>query len=307
MISMDASSQPVFSTLDRQTIRRALVDGTQRLRTAGIDSARLDAEVLMCHALQINKSHLYVSLDEPMEPSARHRFGDFLIRRVRREPVAYITGQREFWSLDFLVTPDVLIPRAETERLVEISLRCAGASDSDSVLRILDMGTGSGVIAIVLAKELPRAEVVATDVSLAALEIARHNAARHRVAERIQFRASNFFDSLGGHRFDLIVSNPPYVERGAFAVLAPEVSQWEPRTALDGGLDGLDYYRGIIAQGFRHLLPGGALIMEIGAAMAAEIAELLSAAGEYTPPVIYQDYARKDRVMVACTPSPNFS
>jgi release factor glutamine methyltransferase len=307
MTLMDTDRQAVYSTLAPQTIRCVLGGATQQLQAVGIDSARLDAEVLMCHALQINKSHLYVSLDEQLELSARHRFGDLLIRRSRREPVAYITGCQEFWSLDFLVTPDVLIPRPETERLVEISLQCARAFDSDLVLRILDLGTGSGAIAITLAKELPRAQVVATDVSPAALEIARHNAARHRVADRIQFRASNFFDSVGGHRFGVIVSNPPYVERGELAVLAPEVSQWEPRTALDGGLDGLDYYRGIVAQGFRHLLPAGALIMEIGAAMAGEIAELLSAAGEYTPPLIYQDYARKDRVIVAYAASPNFS
>ena len=303
---MDTDSQAVYSTQGQQTIRCVLGGAIQQLQAAGIDSARLDAEVLMCHALQIKKPHLYVSLDEQLELSVRHRFGDLLIRRLRREPVAYITGCQEFWSLDFLVTPEVLIPRPETERLVEISLQCAGAFDSD-LLRILDMGTGSGAIAITLAKELPRAQVVASDISPAALEIARHNAARHRVADRIQFRASNLFDTVGGHRFGVIVSNPPYVERGELAVLAPEVSQWEPRTALDGGLDGLDYYRGIVAQGFRHLLPGGALIMEIGAAMAGEIAGLLSAAGEYTPPFIYQDYARKDRVMVAYAASPNFS
>jgi release factor glutamine methyltransferase len=303
----DTDSQAVYPALGPQTIRCVLIGATQQLQAAGIDSARLDAEVLMCHALQINKSQLYVSLDEQLEPSARHRFGDLLVRRLHREPVAYITGCQEFWSLDFLVTPDVLIPRPETERLVEISLQCAGAFDSDLVLRILDMGTGSGAIAITLAKELPGAQVVATDVSPAALEIARHNAARHRVADRIQFRASSLFHSVGGNRFDVIVSNPPYVERGELAVLAPEVSQWEPRTALDGGLDGLDYYRRIVAQGFHHLLPGGALIMEIGAAMAGRIAGLLSAAGEYTPPLIYQDYARKDRVIVAYAASLNFS
>jgi release factor glutamine methyltransferase len=298
---MDTSSAAVYSAPRAQTIRRALVDGAQRLGAARIDSARLDAEVLMCHALGVKKSHLYVSLDEPLAPTARHRFGDFLIRRLRRQPVAYITGCQEFWSLDFLVTPDVLSPRPETERLVEISLECADVFDRDLPLRILDIGTGSGAIAVTLAKELPRALVVATDISVAALEIARDNAARHRVADRVQFRASNLLNSIREREFHLIVSNPPYVESEELAALAPEVSQWEPRTALDGGLDGLDYYRGIIAQGFRHLLPNGALIMEIGASMAGEIAELLSAAGEYTLPLIYQDYARKDRVIVAQT------
>ena len=307
MTCMDTDSQAVYSTSGPQTIRCVLVGATQRLKAGGIDLARLDAEVLMCHALRAEKSQLYVSLDEPLELCARYRFDELLARRLHREPIAYITGCQEFWSLDFLVTPDVLIPRPETERLVEISLQCAGAFDSNLPLRVLDIGTGSGAIAVTLAKELPRAQVVATDVSPATLEIARHNAARQRVADRIQFRTSNLFDTVGEHRFDVIVSNPPYVESGELAMLAPEVSQWEPRTALDGGLDGLDYYRGIIAQGFRHLLPGGALIMEIGAAMAGEIGGLLSAAGEYTPPLIYQDYARKDRVIVAHVTSPNFS
>ncbi len=309
MTSMDTSSAAVYSAPRAQTIRRALVDGAQRLGAARIDSARLDAEVLMCHALGVKKSHLYVSLDEPLEPTARHRFGNFLIRRLRREPVAYITGRQEFWSLDFRVTPDVLIPRPETERLVEISLECAGAFDRDLPLRILDIGTGSGALAVTLAKELPRAQVVATDISVAALEIARDNAAHHRVADRVQFRASNLFDTIRDRDFHLIVTNPPYIESGELAALAPEVSQWEPRIALDAGFDGLDYYRRIVAQGFRHLLPDGRLIMEIGASMAGEIAELFSAAGNYNPARIYQDYARKDRVIVAQTlaASPNFA
>jgi release factor glutamine methyltransferase len=305
MTCMDTDSQVVYSTSGPQAIRCVLVDATQRLKAAGIDSARLDAEVLMCHALQVEKSQLYVSLDEPLELSARRKFSDFLIRRLHREPIAYITGCQEFWSLDFLVTPDVLIPRPETERIVEISLECAGAFDGDLPLRILDIGTGSGALAVTLAKELPRAQVLATDVSPAALEIARHNAARHQVADRIQFRASNLFELIREHEFHLIVANPPYVRRGELPALAPEVGQWEPRTALDGGLDGLDYYRRIVGQGLRHLLPGGALIMEIGAAMGREIRELLGAAGNYTPPVVYQDYALKDRVIVAHAASPN--
>ena len=299
MTSVETNSQARLSSLEARLLRRALSDATELLGAAGIDSARLDAEVLMCHALGVEKSHLYVSLHEQLEHSARCRFDDFLIRRLRREPVAYITGRQEFWSLDFRVTPEVLIPRPETERLVEISLDCAGAFDSDLALRILDLGTGSGAIAVSLAKELPRAQVVAIDVSLPALEIARHNAARHRVADRIQFLASNFFDSIREREFHLIVANPPYIRRGELLFLAPEVSQWEPRTALDGGHDGLDSYRGIVARAFGHLLPGGALIMEIGAAMGRAVAELFTGAGHYTPPLIYQDYARRDRVIVA--------
>ena len=299
MTSMETDSQSLGSLLGPRTIRCDLVDGTRRLQAAGIESARLDAEVLMCHALRIKKSRLYVGLDEQPESSARQRFSNFLIRRLRREPVAYITRRKEFWSLDFLVTPDVLLPRPETERLVEISLQFAGIFDNDLPLRILDIGTGSGAIAVSLAKELPRAQVLAIDSSRAALEIARDNAARHQVADRVHFRASNLFESIRGREFHLIVSNPPYVESGEFAALAPEVSEWEPRTALDGGVDGLHYYRDIVAQAFRHLPPGGALIMEIGAAMARAVADLLSGAGNYTAPLVHKDYGHRDRVIVA--------
>jgi release factor glutamine methyltransferase len=307
MTSMDTNSEAGYSSPGPQTIRRVLVGGMQRLQAAGIESARLDAEVLMCHALRFEKSKLYLSFDELLEPDARSQFDIFLMRRMHRQPVAYIIGRQEFWSFDFLVTPDVLIPRPETERLIEISLKCAAAFDDDLPLRILDIGTGSGAIAVTLAKELPRAQVLATDISPAALEIARDNAVRHRVADRIQFRAGNLFDSIRENGFHLIVSNPPYVGRGEFAALTPEVSQWEPRTALDGGLDGLDPYRGIIAEGFRHLLPGGALIMEIGSAMARAVGELLTGAGNYTPAVVYQDYAHKDRVTVAHAAWPKFA
>jgi release factor glutamine methyltransferase len=303
MTSMDADSQTVFSSIEPHTVRDALLDGTQLIQAAGIDSARLDVEVLMCHALGFDKSQLYLSLDEQLYDGVKDQFDIFLMRRLRREPVAYITGCQEFWSLDFRVTPDVLIPRPETERLVEIAVECAGAFDGHLPLRILDMGTGSGAIAVSLAKELPQAQLWATDVSVPALEVARHNAACHRVAERIQFAGSDLFDSVRESGFHLIVSNPPYVRRGELANLAPEVSRWEPRTALDGGADGLDYYCGIIREANRHLLPGGALMMEIGADLGRPVAQLLSDAGNYTAAKIYRDYACRDRVVVAYRPA----
>jgi release factor glutamine methyltransferase len=303
MTAINTHTQTVISTIKPHTVRGALLDATQFLQAAGIDSARLDAEVLMCHALGFDKPELYLSFDEQLDDGVKYQFDIFLMRRSRREPLAYITGCREFWSLNFRVTPDVLIPRPETERLVEIALDCAGAFDRDVPLRILDIGTGSGAIAVSLAKELPRAQVWATDVSLPALEVARHNAAHHGVAQRIQFAGSDLFDSVGKGEFHLIVSNPPYVGRGELATLAPEVSQWEPRSAWDGGSDGLDYYRAIITEGFRHLLPGGALIMEIGTDLGRPVAQLLRNAGNYTAAKIYQDYSCRDRVAVAYRPA----
>jgi release factor glutamine methyltransferase len=289
------------------TIRGALLEATRLLQGGGIDSARLDAEVLMCHALGLEKSHLYLGLDEQLDNRVKWQFDIFLRRRLAREPVAYISGCQEFWSLDFRVTPDVLIPRPETERLVETALDCAGALDDGlPLIRILDLGTGSGAVAVALAKELPRAEVWASDVSLPALEITRDNAMRHGVANRIRLVASNLFDGVGESGFHLIVSNPPYVRSGEIDNLAPEVTRWEPRSALDGGLDGLDYYRIIVSEAYRHLLPGGALILEIGADLGPSVAHLLRDSGNYTVVKIYQDYACRDRVVVAQRPPADF-
>jgi release factor glutamine methyltransferase len=222
-----------------------------------------------------------------------------LARRLRREPVAYITGRQEFWSLDFDVTPDVLIPRPETERLVEIALRLALELRVGEPLRILDLGTGSGAIAIALARELPGAEVWATDISPSALSVACRNAARHSVADRIHFFQSDLFADLSVEGpFDLILANPPYIRRSEIANLEPEVSRWEPRGALDGGIDGLDYYRRIAADASDYLSPGGTVALEIGADMGSSVTALFSSAGAVNAQ-IFQDYSGKDRVVVA--------
>jgi release factor glutamine methyltransferase len=229
-----------------------------------------------------------------------------LLRRARQEPVAYITGRKEFWSLDFVVTPDVLIPRPETELVVEVALEHAKRCSGKSQLQILDLGTGSGAIAISLAKELPQAKMAVVDVSAAALQVARRNSERHGVENRIHFLGGDLFEYVGGE-FDLIVSNPPYVRRGELSSLTAEIRDWEPLTALDGGKDGLDCYRRIIAEAHRHLVPEGAIILEIAADMGEAVADLLSRAGGYTSS-LYQDYAGRDRVIAATKlPSANFT
>jgi len=301
MTSMNMECQTAASSATGpQTTRGALIKGAQLLRAAGIESARIDAEVLLCHVLDFDKSQLYLNLEAQLDAQTELRFYHTMARRLRREPVAYITGHQEFWSLDFHVTPDVLIPRPETERLVEIAVELAGRFHADSRLRILDLGTGSGAIAVSLSKELPGAQVWATDLSLPALAIARGNAACHGVLKRIELAGSNLFDSIGKtSEFHLIVANPPYVRRGELSTLAPEVRRWEPRTALDGGLDGLDYYRRIVAQGYSHLVPGGALLLEVGADMGHQVGHLLESTGYYAPAKLYQDYAGRERVAVA--------
>jgi release factor glutamine methyltransferase len=217
--------------------------------------------------------------------------------------VAYITGRREFWSRDFLVTPAVLVPRPETELLVEtvVGLYEAESQISDLKLRILELGTGSGAIAVTLAKEIGGAEIWATDISSEALEVARSNARRHGVEEQIRFLAGSLFEPLRDRPsfFDAIVANPPYVRRDDLATLPRDVRDFEPRLALDGGPDGLDFYRRIIPEAGRYLAAAGFVAVEIGADMGEEIARLFAAAGGYTPPRLHQDYAGKDRVVGA--------
>ena len=285
-----------------RTLRSVISDGTALLRRAGVQNPHLDAEVLLSHALAMDKTELYLNLDAPLHLQGE-RYRDMLSRRARREPVAYITGLKEFWSLDFLVTPDVLIPRPETELLVEIALERSKLCD-ESELAILDLGTGSGAIAVSLAKELPGGRITAVDVSPAALAIARLNSEGHGVEDKIRFSGGNLFD-LVDSQFDLIVSNPPYVRQGELAMLPPEIREWEPITALDGGIDGLDYYRRIVTEAQRHLVSKGQIILEIGADMGGAVAELFTRAGCYDVPSVYQDYAGRNRVIAAAKTPPS--
>jgi release factor glutamine methyltransferase len=284
-----------------QRLRQTLAESAQRLFHAGIDTARLDAEVLMGHVLGLTREQLLAAADFALSEVHLRQYRELLRRRVKREPIAYITRRREFWSLEFRVLPAVLIPRPESERLVEIALALARELPQLHRLRVLDIGTGSGAIAVSLAKELPAALIWATDVSPAALEIARSNAAYNGVAARVRFLHRDLFDALGelAARFDLIVSNPPYIRSAGIDALEPEVSRWEPRGALDGGADGLDFYRRFARQAWDYLAPNGAVALEVGADMGREVSSLFTAVGCYTGVAIVQDYAGRDRVVVA--------
>ncbi len=278
-----------------------LSQGAGRLTHAGIESARLDAEVLLADALALSREQLMVAAAAPLRPEQAKRFEALLQRRLRREPVAYITGRREFWSLDFQVTRAVLIPRPETERLIEAALLLGVEMAWHQPLRVLDIGTGSGAIAVSLAKEMPTALIFATDISPAALAVARHNALRHGVADRIMFFAGDMLAALSEQsaRFDLLVSNPPYIRRAEIAKLESEVRDWEPHGALDGGPDGLNCYRLIAAQAWRYLNPHGAVALEIDAALSSQVAALFERADRYKEVAVMQDYAGRDRVVIA--------
>jgi len=283
-------------------LRDQLKLAVERLSGGGIDGSRLDAEVLLAHCLNLRRDQLIVADDLTKAPAVARGFATLLQRRLMREPVAYITGTQEFWSLDFTVTPDVLIPRPDTERLVEVALLQAARFPASKALRIADLCTGSGAVGVSLARELPSARICATDISPAALAIARRNAEAHHVAARVQFVAGDLFETLAlrpAARFDLIVSNPPYVRHGEIVMLAPEVTRWEPRMALDGGTDGLDFYRRIALAAPDYLADQGALALEIGADMAKDVLAICAGAGWYREIEIFQDYAGCDRVILA--------
>src|SRR5258706_1378205 len=273
----------VSNVLGERSIRDALIAGVHRLTAAGIVSARLDAELLLAHALEMSREQLVVDQGMSLESGQLASFESLLRRRLEREPIAYILGSQEFWSLDFQVCRDVLIPRPETEKLIEVILAKIGTNASAKPLRIADLGTGSGAIAITLATEVPAAELAATDISTAALAIAKDNAATHQIARRIEFCCGDLFEALSDprERFDVIVSNPPYIESTVIPTLAPEVRHWEPRVALDGGMDGLDFYRRIAAEADKFLAPGGLLALEIGAGLGRSVSSLFFSPGRY--------------------------
>ena len=272
----------------------------RRLIAAGIATGARDAEVLLGHALGVSRERLVARAHEAVDDRQGAVYERLLLRRLEHEPVAYITGAREFWSLEFRVTRDVLIPRPETELLVETALEWARRRAADAApLRIADIGTGSGAIAVALAAEVTTARLVATDISPRVLALARTNALQHHVGDRIQFIGSDLFAALpAGPSFDLIVSNPPYIPGDDVAALEPDVSRWEPRAALDGGADGLDFYRRFAAQAGRHLAVGGALLLEIGAGMGGGVAQIFEEAGDWGGVFIRNDYAGRERAVI---------
>ena len=277
-----------------------LHDGSALLSSAGIETARLDAELLLCHVLGCSREQLVLAAREPLGATDRHAFQSLLSRRLAREPVAYITGMREFWSLDFHVTQDVLIPRPETELLVEAALRLSAEFCGEARLRVVDVGTGSGAIAVTLAAEMPDAEIYAIDISARALAVARENALRHGLAGNIRFVRGDLFDAGGlPGNFHLILSNPPYVPAAEIDALQPEVSRWEPRQALDGGADGLDFYRRIAAAAWRRLVSDGAVILETAAGSGRCAAALFESNAGYRQVRLVDDYAGNERLIVA--------
>ena len=274
------------------TLRSALRDAIAQLESEHIPSAPLAAELLLMHTLGRDRTWLYAHSEQELDAATRERYFSLIARRASGVPTQHLTGHQEFWGLDFEVTPDVLIPRPETEHVIEVVLErlaiAAGnaASQGDAAHRIADVGTGSGCIAVALAHEFPSAHITATDISAAALKVARRNAARHGVESRIDFIESNLLDSplhesqLTNHDsslLDAIVSNPPYIGRNEAATLPREVREHEPDTALFGGETGTEIYAPLIAQAAALLKPDGILVLELGHNSAGHVSRLLTA------------------------------
>jgi len=312
-------------------IRAALKQGLAQLRDARVPSYTLAAELLLLHVLSRDRAWIYAHPEEQIPATDVERYFALVARRAAGEPTQHLTGKQEFWGLEFEVTPDVLIPRPETEHVIEVALARLAARErragrrqtlTGEGLQIADIGTGSGCIAIALAKELPGAQIFATDISNAALEIARRNATSHAVSDRIHFLECNLLDGVSAaaarhaaahlgtsHNsplvtrhspllFDLIVSNPPYVGQREAATLMREVRDHEPEIALYGGEEGYEFYAGLIAQAAAHLKPGGIVVLELGHDSLPAVQPLLDAS-TWTNIGVTNDLSGIPRVLAA--------
>ena len=267
-----AAANPAAQDPDAWTVKRILDWTIDYLGKHGSESPRLDAEILLAHARGCKRIQLYTQYEQVLTDQHRAVMRELVRRRAAAEPVAYLVGHREFFSLSFEVNASVLIPRPETETLV---LEAVGIIGTDKPCRVLELGTGSGCIAIAIAKQCPKATIVTVDISEAATEVAKRNAAKHEVADRIEFRIGSLFDPINDdEQFDMLVSNPPYVCTAEIAQLARDVKDHEPHSALDGGADGLDLVRTIISDGTKYLSPGAQMLIEIDPDQAGPVCEI---------------------------------
>lgn len=284
------------------TVLRLLTWTTEYLKSHGSDSPRLDAEVLLAQARGCERIMLYAAFDELVADDVRATFRELVKQRAAGSPVAYLVGKREFYSLALRVTPDVLIPRPETEFVVVTVLDALKSTQSSvpGTQHVADVGTGSGAIAVATAKHAPTCHVTAIDISPAALAIAKENASTHRVADRIEFVQADLLAGMPPEpRFAVIASNPPYVSAAEFAALAPSVRNHEPQQALVAGPTGTEIIERLIPQAAERLLPGGWLILEVSPMIATRVGELFTADGRFEPAAVIKDLAGLPRVVKA--------
>lgn len=273
-----------------------LAQAAARFAAAGLETPRLEARLLLGAASGVDPAQLALDPERAIAPDAAQRFESFIVRRLAHEPSAYITGRRGFWTMELETPPGVLIPRPETEGLIDAVLADIPPEERGFAFDILDLGTGTGAILIALLTELPNAAGTGIDVSPLALETAQRNALSHGAGARAQFMRSSWFSHAPRRAFDLIVSNPPYIETAAIKGLAPEVAAFEPPLALDGGADGLGAYRAIAAGAGGFLAPGGRLFLEIGAGQGAALRDLFSFHG-FTLDRARADFSGIERIL----------
>ncbi len=290
-------------TAKRWTIQEILNVTTEFLKDKGIESPRLCAEVLLAHQLKKSRVELYLEFEQPLSSLEIDGYRSLIRRRLKREPIQYITGHQEFWSLDFLVGPAVLIPRAETELLVEetLKLRERNLLSDSSQPKILDLGTGSGAIAIALAKEIESATIWASDISFDALAVARDNAKHHNLNSKINFCQGDFLQPISNTSisFDMIISNPPYIPTDIFQTLPPEILYHEPRIALDGHENGMHFIKRIIEESGSYLKPGGWLLIEMDPDQTERALNLINSTQSFSYKERIRDYRKKYRLVKA--------
>lgn len=288
------------------SVGETIVWATALLRSARVDTPRLDAECLLASLIGCDRLHLYAAPQELLSFPVLEAYRTLVARRQAREPLAYLTGTKEFWSLSLKVNPVVLIPRPETEILVETAL--ARLAEVEAPV-IADIGSGSGAIAVAMAKQLPRAKIYATDICRRAIEVARENAKSHGVLQQISFLQGDLLDPLFarglGGQFDLIVSNPPYVATGDLPTLLPEV-HYEPVEALDGGQDGLTFHRRIISGASVLLRPAGWLALEMAVRQGRSLNRLFRDQGVFSDVAVVPDLSGRQRVIIARCTGPRF-
>jgi len=290
--------KPYVHDSGQTDIRSALNDATRDLVQGGSPTPRLDAEVLLSYCIRQDRLRLYAHPEDILTQDELQRFQRWIVRRRKGEPVAYITGKKEFWSLSFEVNRNVLIPRPETELLVESIVKVYSSGYGDHHVMILDIGTGSGAISVALASELKNARIVATDISQDALAVAMRNSRKNGVSSQISFRWGSLFEPVS-EKFDVIVSNPPYISEDAFLFLPRGVREFEPELALVAGRGGTAFHRDIIAQGYFYLKEGGRLFIEMGADQKDLVSEIFKESAFYDEIAFIRDHTGVERAFTA--------
>ena len=281
------------------TIIKVLQWTTSYFKSHDIESPRSAAEILLAHVLKLKRIELYVHYDQPLTRSELERYKAFIRRRINREPVAYILGTRGFWTIDVRVSKDVLIPRPETECLVEEAVARLSQERPSAVKRILELGTGSGAIILSLALQQPQNVFIASDISMNAVQLAAENASELSLRGNIHFFCGDWMEPIRSDTepFDMILSNPPYIRKDEINRLQPEIRRYEPLAALDGGPDGLDGLKRIIATAHRFLTPGGSLLLEMGYDQQPAVQNFIDKTGRYENVRYIKDYSGHHRVV----------